>query len=64
MDLLKEGGLVGRPPLLDGLNYLYWKAKIKIFIKAFDEKAWRVILTGRGHPTKTDDQGKTIPKPA
>ncbi|EXC04788.1 DNA polymerase delta small subunit [Morus notabilis] len=29
-----EGGSVARPPLLDGLNYSYWKA----FIKAQDEK--------------------------
>ena len=36
---------------------------MKIFIKAFDKKAWRVILTGWSHPTKTDDQGETIPKP-
>ena len=63
MDLLKEGGLVGRPPLLDGLNYLYWKAKIKTLIKAFDEKAWRAILTRWNHPTTTDNQGETIPKP-
>ena len=63
MDLLKEGGSIGRPPLLDGSNYSYWKAKMKTFLKAFDEKAWMMILTGWSHPTKMDDQGETVPKP-
>ena len=35
---------------------------MKTFIKAFDEKAWRAILIGWSHPTKTDDQGETVSK--
>ena len=50
MDFLKEGGSVVRPPLLDGSNYSYWKARMKAFIKAQDEKAWRAILIGWKHP--------------
>ena len=44
MDFMKEGGSVQRPPLLDGTNYSYWKARMKAFIKSMDEKAWMAIL--------------------
>ena len=60
---MKEGGAVGRPPLLDGSNYSYWKARMKAFIKALDERAWRSVLSGWTPPTTTDTEGKTIPKP-
>ena len=36
---------------------------MRAFIKALNEKAWRAILTIWIHPTKTDDDGNTIPKP-
>ena len=36
---------------------------MKTFLKAFDEKAWMMILTGWSHPTKMNDQGETVPKP-
>ena len=32
------------------------------FIKSIDEKAWRSILQGWKLPTKTDVEGKTVPK--
>ena len=35
---------------------------MKAFIKALDEKAWRAIMIGWVHPTKTDDDGNIIPK--
>ncbi|XP_024019486.1 uncharacterized protein LOC112091030 [Morus notabilis] len=63
MDLLKEGGSVSRPPLLDGSNYSYWKARMKAFIKAQDEKAWRAVLTGWKHPVTKDTEGKENLKP-
>ena len=63
MDFIREGGSVSRPPQLDGTNYPYWKASMRAFIKALDEKAWCAILTGWTHSTKTDDNGNTIPKP-
>ena len=60
---MKEGGSIGRLPFLDGLNYSYWKAKTRTFLKAFDEKTWMAILTGWSHPTKMDDQSETVPNP-
>ena len=46
MQLLNEGGSTSRPPLLNGTNYGYWKARLHAFIKSIDEKAWRSILEG------------------
>ena len=39
MDLMEKGGSTSRPPLLDGTNYGYWKARMRSFIKSIDEKA-------------------------
>ena len=65
VDFLKEGGSIGRPrrpPLLDGMNYKHWKARMCAFIKSIDEKAWKSILVGCSSPTKVDMEGKTIMK--
>ena len=62
MDLMKEGGSTSRSPLLDGTNYGYWKARMCTFIKSIDEKAWRSILQGWKTLTKTDAEGKTVPR--
>ena len=62
MDLMKEGGSTGRPPLLYRTNYGYWKVRMHAFIKLIDEKAWRSVLHGWKSPTKTNAKGKTIPK--
>ncbi|GAA0158550.1 hypothetical protein LIER_15543 [Lithospermum erythrorhizon] len=37
MESFKEGGSISRPPLLDGSNYGYWKAKMTAFLQ--DEAA-------------------------
>ena len=44
MNLMKEGGSTSHPPLLDGRNYGFWKARMRAFIKSIDEKAWRSVL--------------------
>ncbi|PON56853.1 hypothetical protein PanWU01x14_178340, partial [Parasponia andersonii] len=63
MSFLAKGGSISRPPLLDGTNNSYWKARMKAFIKALDEKAWRSVLSGWSPPTIKDDEGKDIIKP-
>ena len=63
MSFLAEGGSISRPPLLDGSNYPYQKARLKAFIKALDEKAWRSVLTGWKHPTTKDDKGNVTLTP-
>ena len=62
MDLLKEGSSTGCPPLLDGTNYGYWKARMCAFIKSIDEKAWKKVLTGWTSPTVTDEEGNVTVK--
>ncbi|KAG9450369.1 hypothetical protein H6P81_010334 [Aristolochia fimbriata] len=42
----KEGASNTRPPLLDGTNYAYWISKMKTYIKAQDERAWRSVEDG------------------
>ena len=57
MSFLAEDGSISRPPLFDGSNYPYWKARMKTFIKTLNEKAWRSMLTSWKHPMKKDDKG-------
>ncbi|KAG9454310.1 hypothetical protein H6P81_007214 [Aristolochia fimbriata] len=62
----KEGASNTRPPLLDGTNYAYWKAKMKIYIKAQDERAWRSVEDGWIPPTAEVGEGpdkKRVLKP-
>ncbi|KAG9454485.1 hypothetical protein H6P81_007389 [Aristolochia fimbriata] len=61
-----KGASNTRPPLLDGSNYSYWKAKMQIYIKAQDEKAWKTIEKGWCMPTKVIGEGidmKIVEKP-
>ena len=46
----KEGGPVNRPPILDGSNYEYWKARMVAFLKALDSRTWKAVIKGWEHP--------------
>ena len=50
MDSMKEGDSTSRPPLLNGMNYGYWKARICAFIKSI-------------HGNQFYKDGSCIPKP-
>ncbi|GAA0172340.1 hypothetical protein LIER_26185 [Lithospermum erythrorhizon] len=52
MEAGKEGGSITRPPLLDGKNYPYWKARMITFLKFSNTKTWKAILTGWTPPTQ------------
>ena len=62
MDAIREGNSMVRPPLLDGSNYSFWKARMSSFLKSIDEKVWQSVMNGWTEPTNTVD-GVTIPKP-
>ena len=62
MSFFAEGSSVSRPPLLNDSNYPYWKVRMRAFIKAQDEKAWRAILSGWSPPTEKGEDGSTIVK--
>src|ERR1044072_8731736 len=53
----KEGGSVHRPPVLDGTNFDYWKARMIAFLRSMDSKTWKAIIKGWTPPIdkKTDE---------
>src|ERR1044072_58603 len=55
----KEGGSINRPPLLDGTNYDYWKARMTAFLRAIDKKTWKAIVKGWSPPVKTTTEEST-----
>ncbi|XP_050935670.1 uncharacterized protein LOC103502061 [Cucumis melo] len=58
VDSLREGSSTTRPPVLDGANYAYWKARIIAFIKSIDSKCWKAMIAGLKHPSPKDVAGK------
>ncbi|KAK2430380.1 hypothetical protein QL285_024221 [Trifolium repens] len=55
-----EGGSFGRPPLLDGTNYDYWKSRMMAFLKSMDSQTWKAVIKGWEHPVM---RGTTNLKP-
>ncbi|KAL5540639.1 hypothetical protein UlMin_044453 [Ulmus minor] len=58
---MKEGLSNSRPPLLEGMNYLIWKTKIRSFLCSLDDDVWFSILEGYKIPAEVTEQG-SIPK--
>ena len=54
----KEREFVNRPPILDGTNYDYWKARMVVVIKSLDNKAWKFVVKGWDPPMVVDVDGK------
>ena len=42
----QEGQSSIRPPLFNGLNYSYWKTRMRIFIQASEFRLWTMIING------------------
>ena len=38
------------PPLFDGINYVYWKVRMKTFLQSLDEKVWQAVEIGWTKP--------------
>ena len=51
------GGSINRPPILDGTNYAYWKARMSTFIKSIDEETWKAVIKGWKPPQTSDTTG-------
>ena len=47
-------------PMLDGKNYVYWKVRVKVFIKSIDESVWQTIFTRWSPPVTTNDETKVV----
>ena len=47
------------PLLFDGINYAYWKVRMRAFLQSLDEKMWQAIEIGyfkpKESPTDWDD---------
>ena len=63
MESIREGGSTTPPPMLDGLNYTYWKARMIAFLKSIDNKTWKVVVSRWTPPQVTDTDGKMSLKP-
>ena len=59
---MKEGLSNSRPPLLEGLNYLIWKIKMRSFLCILDDDVWFSILEGYKIPAE-ETEGGSIQKP-
>jgi len=38
-----EGASINKPPLFCGLNYQFWKVRMKIFVESLDKGIWDAI---------------------
>jgi len=38
-----EGASINRPPLFCGLNYQFWKVRMKFFVESIDRGIWDAI---------------------
>ena len=56
-----EGIAVNRPPLFDGTNYAFWKARMTAFLKSLDWAVWEAVEDGWTPPTVTTKDGTVIP---
>jgi len=57
-----EGASINIPPLFCGLNYQFWKVRMKIFVESFDKGIWDAIENGPFIP-KFEKDGSSIEKP-
>ena len=37
-------------PLFDGINYVYWKVRMRAFLQSLDEKVWQAVKIGWTKP--------------
>ena len=58
---MKEGLSNSRPPLLEGMNYLIWKTKMRSFLCSLDDDVWFSILEGYKIPADVTEEG-SVPK--
>ena len=59
---MKEGLSNSRPPLLEGMNYLIWKTKMRSFLCSLDHDVRFSILEGYKILAE-ETEGGIVPKP-
>ena len=43
---MNRGQSLTIPPLFDGINYAYWKVRMRAFLQFLDEKVWQAVEIG------------------
>ncbi|XP_068498115.1 uncharacterized protein [Phaseolus vulgaris] len=41
-----EGASINRPPMFGGLNYAFWKIRMKFFMESIDMGIWDLVVNG------------------
>ena len=57
-----KGASINRSPLFCGLNYQFWKVRMKIFVESIDRGIWDAIGNGPFIP-KSEKDNVSIEKP-
>jgi len=57
-----EGASINRPQLFCGLNYQFWKVRMKIFVESIDRGIWNAIENGAFIP-KVEKDNVFVEKP-
>jgi len=57
-----EGASINKPPMFLGVNYQFWKVRMKIFIESIDRGIWNAIVNGPFIPMHFVD-GVHVAKP-
>ena len=47
---MDRGQLLIIPPLFDGINYVYWKVRMRTFLQSLDENVWQAVEIGWTKP--------------
>jgi len=45
-----EGVSINRPPMFGGLNYAFWKIRMKFFMESIDIEIWDAVVNGTFMP--------------
>jgi len=57
-----EGASINRPPMFGGVNYAFWKIRMKIFMESIDMGIWDAVVSGPFIPMQVV-KDETVKKP-
>ena len=58
--LFAEGSAVNRPPMFNGMNYAFWKVRMRIFMESIDALIWEVVVHGPYVPMQVVKDEKVV----
>jgi len=57
-----EGASINIPPMFGGVNYAFWKIRMKIFMESIDMGIWNAVVNGPFVPMHVIKE-ETVKKP-